>query len=95
MGTFEYGHERKRIDDADLALLEELVAVMLRRGTPFLLSFQHEHDGRYSLWVHPEAPMRFQFDGEPPRDADPLHLDLMTAYARSDQGVTIRVSQWA
>jgi hypothetical protein len=95
MGTFEYGRERQRIDDADLALLREVIAVMLRDGTPFLLSLEHEGDGRDSVWVHPDVPVRFRFDGEPPTDADPLHLDLMTAYARSDQGVTIRSSQWA
>lgn len=91
MGTFDYDGQHVRIEDADLALLQAVVATMLGRTSPFLLTLDDPADGRRAVWVRTDAPMRFQFDGTDMPDVDPWHLDLMTALAASDEGVTLRV----
>jgi hypothetical protein len=96
MGTFHYGRTEEYIDDADLALLQEVVTIMLARPTPFLLTLDHDGDGREAFWIHPGAALRFHVDDADHVDhVDAMHLDLMTAYASSGEGVTIRLRQRA
>jgi len=97
MGTFHYdGATPQSVDDADLALLREVVHRMIERSRPFLVTFSHEGDGEDSAWISGAVPLRFDFDDPAaPESIDAWHVDLMTAYAASEEGVTIRVRQTA
>lgn len=97
MGTSHYdGATPECVDDADLALLQAVVHLMLEHSKPFLVTFSHDHDGENSVWISSGVPLRFDFD-DPAACAsvDDWHVDLMTAYAGSEEGVTIRVRQAA
>ncbi|GAA2176181.1 hypothetical protein GCM10009846_28950 [Agrococcus versicolor] len=87
MGTFHYGPSREGVDDADLELLRAVVTTMLACSTSFMASFDHG-DTRRSFWIHPSAELRFDVERE--RDVDPWHLDLMLAFAHTDEGLTMR-----
>ncbi|MEO5921318.1 MAG: ATP-dependent DNA ligase, partial [Pseudolysinimonas sp.] len=54
------------MDDRVLAHLKVVITGKLRRGEPFLLSWNEKVDtggGRGSLWMHPGCDLVYRFDG--------------------------------
>jgi hypothetical protein len=67
MGILLYGSPPSEfvMEDRLLAHLKVAIVTKLRRGEPFLLSWDSRPDaesGRMSLWVHPAIPLQFRFD---------------------------------
>jgi hypothetical protein len=67
MGVLLYGAPPSEfvMDDRLLAHLKVAIVAKLRRGEPFLLSWDSRPDadsGRMSLWMHPAIPLQFRFD---------------------------------
>ena len=75
MGTIYYGGSATpiHIEDRALAHLKVVIAVKLRRGESFTLSWRHPDDqprGRSTIWLHPSIPLRFVFDEPEPPEVD-------------------------
>jgi hypothetical protein len=83
MGTLYYGGPDTaiEIEDRALAHLKVIIAMKLRRGESFTLSWRHAEDaprGRSTIWLHPSIPLRFVFDEpEPPELSKQWINDLM------------------
>lgn len=93
MGMLGYGRHEVPLDDADLSLFEVVVFVMHERASSFLVSITTDDERRLSFWVHPGAPLRFEYDERTEPDAvDAWHLDLMVACADSVDGVQLQAA---
>lgn len=94
MGCLIYGARGTRIDIDDrlLAHLQALVVTKLRRGEPFLLSWEESPEagtGRRSVWVSTNLELTFEFDGTDPIDLDRKLLDDLVLRSSSNQGLDL------
>jgi hypothetical protein len=61
------------VDDALLVHLRQVIVVKLQRHESFVVTvpaFEHGHEVREALWMHPAVPLRFDVD-----EVDGLALD--------------------
>ncbi|GAA1057631.1 hypothetical protein GCM10017608_00330 [Agromyces luteolus] len=94
MGTLYYGNAGTAIGIADRALAHLQVAVVtkLRRGESFTVSWQHpddQPDGRSTLWLHPNIPLRFVFDDPEPPELSRTYLEELMRSANSTGGIQL------
>ena len=94
MGTLYYGAARTAVsmDDRILTHVKLVITTKLRRGEPFLLSWNETVDsggGRGSLWVHPGCDIVYRFEGSRSPELDKALLDEMNTAANSNNGLRI------
>ncbi|MGO1562153.1 hypothetical protein CZ771_01270 [Actinomycetales bacterium JB111] len=94
MGVLYYGGPDGAIDIADrvLAHLKVVIAIKLRRGESFMLSWAHpdEQPGRRSaIWLHPSIPLRFLFEDAEPPELDTELIDHLESSASSSGGIRL------
>lgn len=94
MGTIYYGGSATpiHIDDRALAHLKVVIAVKLRRGESFTVSWRHPDDqprGRSTLWLHPSIPLRFVFDDPEPPELSRAWIEELANSANSSGGIML------
>ncbi|WP_438856077.1 DUF7882 family protein [Agromyces sp. M3QZ16-3] len=94
MGTLYYGNAGTPIgiEDRALAHLQVAVVTKLRRGESFTVSWQHpedQPDGRSTLWLHPNIPLRFVFDDPEPPELSRDYLEELMRSANSTGGIQL------
>lgn len=94
MGTIYYGGSATpiHIDDRALAHLKVVIAVKLRRGESFTVSWRHPEDqprGRSTLWLHPSIPLRFVFDDPEPPELSRAWIEDLANSANSSGGIML------
>ncbi|MRX43127.1 DUF7882 family protein [Agromyces kandeliae] len=94
MGTLYYGNAGTPIgiEDRALAHLQVAVVTKLRRGESFTVSWQHpeeQPDGRSTLWLHPNIPLRFVFDDAEPPELSRSYLEELMRSANSTGGIQL------
>ncbi|MFB9959232.1 DUF7882 family protein [Agromyces bracchium] len=94
MGTLYYGNAGTPIgiEDRALAHLQVAVVTKLRRGESFTVSWQHpeeQPDGRSTLWLHPNIPLRFVFDDPEPPELSRSFLEELMRSANSTGGIML------
>jgi len=94
MGEILYGTPPSRLsfDDRLLAHLKLVIVAKLRRGEPFLLSWERPPEagsGRMSLWMHPAIPLQFSFAGSRMPAINPVWIEQMTLLANGPLGLKV------
>lgn len=94
MGTIYYGGSATpiHIEDRALAHLKVVIAVKLRRGESFTLSWRHPDDqprGRSTIWLHPSIPLRFVFDEPEPPELSRAWIDDLANSANTSGGISL------
>jgi hypothetical protein len=92
MGTLLYGAPPAAhvCDDRVLAHLQIVITNKFRRGEGFLLSLDSDPVagvGRRALWLHPNIPLRFQFEQVRMPMVNPAWVQLLAAEANSGRGL--------
>lgn len=80
------------IPDMVLAHLKTVVAMKLRRGESFTVSWRHapgQPPGRSTIWLQPSIPLRFVFDSPEPERLDPDLLKRLADEATSTGGLMV------
>jgi hypothetical protein len=86
MGTLTYAGIDYKIEDRVLAHLKIAITAKLRVGEAFLLNWQipaEDGSGRISLWVSPQIPLSYRFNGSKVPELNKYWID---ALARSSHG---------
>ncbi|WP_430647980.1 hypothetical protein [Agromyces sp. GXS1127] len=94
MGTMYYGSQATPIgiEDRALAHLQVAIVTKLRRGESFTVSWQHpldQPDGRSTLWLHPNIPLRFVFEDPDPPELSRSYLEELMRSANSTGGIQL------
>lgn len=94
MGTMFYGGSATpiHIEDDALAHLKVVIAIKLRRGESFTLSWVHpegEARGRSTVWLHPSIPLRFVFDDPEPPSISREWIEELAQSANTSGGIQL------
>ncbi len=94
VGTIYYGGSATpiHIEDRTLAHLKVVIAMKLRRGESFTVSWQHPEDqprGRSAIWLHPSIPLRFVFDDPEPASLSREWIEELANSANSSGGISL------
>ena len=93
MGTLVYGPALTlSFDDRALAHLQLVITAKLRRGESFVFSFEENRGdvtGRTTLWMNPDIPMIYRYDGTKMPAISREWLESLTAAASSAQGLML------
>ncbi|MFC9917521.1 DUF7882 family protein [Agromyces binzhouensis] len=94
MGILYYGNAVTPIgiEDRALAHLQVAVVTKLRRGESFTVSWEHpeeQPEGRSTLWLHPNIPLRFVFDDPEPPELSRSYLEELMRSANSTGGIQL------
>ncbi len=94
MGTLYYGGSATpiHIEDRALAHLKVVIAMKLRRGESFTVSWRHPEDqprGRSTIWVHPTIALRFVFDDPDQPELNRNWLEKLANSANTSGGIQL------
>ena len=94
MGTLFYGDSGTPIGIEDRALAHLKVAIItkLRRGESFTVSWKHPDEqpqGRSTLWLHPNNPLRFVFDEPEAPELSRAWIERLMRSANSTGGIQL------
>lgn len=94
MGTLYYGDSRLPvpIEDRALAHLKVVIVNKLRRGESFTFSWvktRAEGHGRSTIWLSPEIPLHFDFEGSKAPTLNRRWLEELSLVASSGTGLVV------
>lgn len=94
MGTLYYGDARLpvSVDDRALAHLKVVIVNKLRRGESFTYSWvksRAEGHGRATIWMSPEIPLHFEFEGSKAPALNRRWLEELSLVASSGSGLAL------
>ncbi|MBI5161713.1 MAG: hypothetical protein HY996_09935 [Micrococcales bacterium] len=92
MGKLVYGGTTYQLDDRVLAHLQVVVAMKLRRGENFFVSWRNplaQGGGRQSLWIDNGLHMAFEYDGSVIPTVSRDWIEAMAASAGTNFGLQI------
>lgn len=77
------------IDDRTLAHLKVVILSKLRLDQSFAFNWQHEGEGRSTVWIHPAVPLEFTFDSSTRPSPNRRWIDALLYSANSSEGLRI------
>jgi hypothetical protein len=98
MGTITYDGMVVEFDDRLLAHLQIVIVQKFRAREAFLMSWLdalNDGDGRSALWLTPDAPLHFKFNGSRPPLIDRGWLEVLQRSAASGSGLLVQNSEGA
>lgn len=96
MGTLSYGQAAVEFDDRLLTHLQIVIVNKFRRGESFLMSWIDSTavgDGRSAIWLSPETPAYFKFNGSRVPSVDEDWLRRLNASAGTSTGLIVMDEQ--
>jgi len=92
MGTIQYDGDKLHFDDRLLAHLQVVIVQKLRADESFLMSWVNgvsAGSGRTSIWIHPHALLRFDFEGSRPVEINRDWLHTLQESANGSRGLIV------
>lgn len=92
MGTLVYGTSRYELDDRVLAHLQLVVAMKLRRGENFFVSWRNpttDGSGRQSVWIDNGMHIAFEYHGSRIPAVNREWVETMAASASTNFGLQL------
>lgn len=88
MGKLNYaGLTSLDIDDYPLAHIKVVILAKLRLNQSFSFSWDHETEGRTTIWVNPAVPIMFTFDTNDRRSPNRQWINDLFVSANSTDGM--------
>lgn len=93
MGFLMYaGTQEYEFEDRTLAHLKTAIAIKLRRKESFLMSWTNPSDkggGRVSIWLAPNIPISFRFNGSRPPSLNKTWLTVLNDLSNTPRGLLV------
>lgn len=93
MGFLMYGGTQEyEFEDRTLAHLKVAITIKLRRQESFLMSWTNPAEkggGRVSIWLTPNVPLTFRFNGSRPPQLDNTWLTVLNELSNTPRGLVV------